>query len=113
MENQSLLIETLFEKATHYTKTSVELYKLKAIGKSADIISDLASRTIVIAFAVICFFILNTGIALWIGEMLGKTYYGFFIVAGFYAFAGMLFYVFRNRWVKTPLRNSIITQALK
>lgn len=112
MENQASLIETLFEKTAHYTRTSAELYKLKAIDKSADVISTLTARLSVIIFIALFFLILNIGIALWIGEMIGKSYYGFFIVSAFYALAGIVLYTFRNKWIKAPMRNSIIAQAL-
>ena len=112
MENHAILIGKLFEKAERYTMSSVELYKLKVIDKSADVISSLTARLAVILFITLFFLILNIGIALWIGETLGKSYYGFFIVAGFYALVGIVLYLFRNRWIKEPLRNSIITQAL-
>jgi hypothetical protein len=112
MEDQSSLIGTLFEKTEHYTKTSAELYKLKAIGKSADIISSLAARLTVIVFLTLFILILNIGVALFLGDVLGKSYYGFFIVAGFYALCGIVLYIFRTRWIKSPLKNSIINQAL-
>ena len=112
MKNQTSLIEEFFEKAENYTRTSVELYKLKAIDKSADVISALVSRLVVIAFIALFFLIFNIGAALWIGEMLGRSSYGFFIIAGFYALAGTLFLAFRNALVRRPLRNEIITQAL-
>jgi hypothetical protein len=112
MEDQASLINTLFEKAEHYTKTSAELYKLKVIDKSADVISTLTVRLAIIVFITLFFLIMNTGVALWLGEVLGKVYYGFFIVAGFYALVGILLYAFRNKWIKVPLRNSIITQVL-
>jgi len=113
METQASLIETLFEKSDRYTRTSAELYKLKAIGKSAELISVMTARLAVIVFMILFFLILNIGIALWIGEGLGKTYFGFFAVAGFYALGGALLYFFSNRWITAPLRNSIILQALK
>ncbi|HLG03447.1 MAG TPA: hypothetical protein VI731_07610 [Bacteroidia bacterium] len=113
METQRTLIEELFEKTTQYTKTSAEVYKLKAIGKSADVLSTLTARLVVFVFAALFFLILNIGVALWLGGILGRSYYGFFIVSGFYAIAGLALYIFRNRWIKTPLRNSIIIQALK
>jgi|ERR1035437_3901765 phosphoglycerol transferase MdoB-like AlkP superfamily enzyme len=112
MENPLSLIETLFEKTEHYAKTSAELIKLKAIDKSADVISTLTARLTVVVFIALFFLVLNIGIALWIGEMLGKSYYGFFIVAGFYALVGIVLYAFRDKWIKAPLKNSIITQAL-
>jgi hypothetical protein len=113
MEDQGSLIGTLFEKTEHFTKTSAELYKLKIIDKSADIISTLTERLVIILFVTLFFLILNIGIALWIGQKLGDAYFGFFIVAGFYALLGGAFFAFGNKWIKEPLRNAIITQALK
>ncbi len=112
MEEQASHIETLFEKTERYTRVSVDLYKLKAIDKSADVLSTLVARLAVAAFIILFFLILNIGIALWLGELFGRSCYGFFTVAGFYALAGIILYVFRKQWIQTPLRNSIITQAI-
>jgi hypothetical protein len=43
---------------------------------------------------------------------LGKMFYGFFIVAGFYLLLGLLFYSMRNRWFKEPISNMIIQKIL-
>lgn len=112
MDTPNSQITALFEQTTHFTKTSVELYKLKAIDKSADVISTLVARLTVIILFSLCFLILNVGIALWIGGMLGHSYFGFFIVSGFYAILGWVAYMFRNKWIKHPLQNSIVVQAL-
>ena len=112
MKEQVVIIETLFEKTECYTKNGVELIKLKAIDKFADITSTIIARLTVITFITLFFLILNIGVALWLGELLGKNYFGFLSVAGFYALIGIVLYIFRNKWIKSPLRNSIITQAL-
>lgn len=43
MEDEASPIESLFERAETYSKTSINLLKLKAIDKTADIISNLIS----------------------------------------------------------------------
>ena len=113
MEDQESLIESLIEKGEQYGKTTLELLKLKTLDKSADVVSTLVSWSIVIVFAVLFFLILNIGIALWIGELLGKSYYGFFVVAGFYALLAIVFGIFRKQLVKNPVNNSIVTQVLE
>jgi uncharacterized membrane protein len=113
MEDQESLIESLIEKGEQYGKTTLELLKLKTIDKSADVVSTLVSWAIVIVFAVLFFLILNIGVALWIGELLGKSYYGFFVVAGFYALLAILFGIFRKQMVKRPINNSIVEQVLE
>jgi hypothetical protein len=69
----------LFEKADDCTKSTIELFKLRAIDSSADFSSFLVAKLLlfsVISLFVIIFYI---GVALWIGNLLGKYYYGFFI----------------------------------
>jgi hypothetical protein len=113
MEDKTSPVDLLFKKTETYLRSSTELYKLKAIDRAAEMISTLTARLTVIVFILLFFLIVNMAFALWIGDVLGKTYYGFFIVAGFYAITAVLFYFFRNAWIKEPLRNTIITQALK
>jgi hypothetical protein len=113
MDEQSGLIESLIEKGEQYGKTTLELIKLKTLDKSADVVSNMVSWAIVIVFAVLFFLILNIGVALWIGELLGKSYYGFFAVSGFYAILALVFIIFRKQFVKNPLNNSIINQVLE
>ncbi len=113
MDEQTGLIESLIEKGEQYGKTTLELLKLKTLDKSADVASNLVSWLIVLIFAVLFFLILNIGVALWLGELLGKSYYGFFIVAGFYALLALIFGIFRKQLIKDPVNNSIIEQVLE
>lgn len=113
MEEQAGLIESLIEKSEQYGKTTLKLLKLKTLDKSANISSNIISWLIVIVFIVLFFLIFNIGAALWIGEELGKSYYGFFIVAGFYGLLALIFGIFRKQLLKNPLNNSIITQVLE
>jgi hypothetical protein len=103
----------LVEKSEAYIKSSVELIRLKTIDQTAEIASSLASKIVVILFIAMFFFTLNIGASLWLGTMLGKNYLGFLIISGVYLFLGLLFYIFRERLIKTPVSNSIISQALK
>ena len=112
MQTQPGPVDLLIEKAEQYGKTSIELYRLKAIAQSADIISSLVAKLAVFVFFTLFFLILNIGIALWIGSALSSNYLGFFIVAGFYLLGGTVLYYFRFKWIKTPIQNSIVTQAL-
>ena len=113
MEEEQNLFETLVERAEQYGKTSFELYKLKAIDKIAEVVSSIMARLAVLVFITIFFLIVNIGIALWIGEILNKSYYGFFAVSGFYAVLSVLIYAFRKQWIKDPVSNSIAAHAFK
>lgn len=112
MEEKFKYIETLIESAETYGKTSAELVKMKTVDKVADGASSVVAWTSVIIALILFFIILNFGLALWIGDMLDKVYLGFLIVAGFYALIGFILLVFKNKWIKKPLYNSIINQML-
>ena len=113
MEDNAKLIETLFEKAADYGKTSLELVKLKAIDKTSDIVSSVIPHTAVFVLLVLFMLFLNLGIAFWLGEILGKIFYGFFIVAAFYVLAGIILHLFLHNWIKNLLNNYFIKQSLK
>ena len=113
MNNNATAIETLFEKAGDYGKTSMELFKLQAIDKSAEVFSALASKLVITIVVALFTLSVNIGIALWVGELLGKIYYGFFIVAGFYAIVALLCYTFRRQWIKDPVSTTIIRKMMQ
>lgn len=113
MEDKASSIELLFEKAERYAKTNVDLLKLKAIGTSADVVSTLTSKFIVALVVSIVLILVNIGLALWIGEETGKLFYGFFIVASFYVVLALVLHFFREKLIKTPVNDSIITQLMK
>jgi hypothetical protein len=106
------LIETFFEKASDYGRTSITLFKLRTADRIADAGSSLAADVIVSLFGLVFVFMVNVGAAFWIGESLGRIYVGFFIVSAFYALAGSLVFFFRRQWLKAPIGNSILKKIL-
>lgn len=113
METPASLIESLIERTEAYGKTSFELSKLKAVEASTRITTLLVSRITVIILLIIFIVALSVGVALLLGELLGKSYYGFFMVAVFYLIAGLLTHFFLYKWIKKPVSNSIIKQLLQ
>ena len=104
--------ESLFIKTREYAETNIELNKLKAVDKTSDILSTFISKMIVLLVFIIFIFIVNIGIALLLGEYLGKTFYSFFVLAGFYLIAGFIFISMRKKWFKEPITNMIIQKFL-
>ncbi len=113
MEKQLKHFDSLIERADDYAKTSVQLIKLKTIDKVADGTSSFVAWSAVIIAAILFFIIFNFGVALWLGAILEKIYLGFFIVAGFYAIVGLILYLFRNKWIKKPMNDSMVNEMLK
>ncbi|MDR7211950.1 hypothetical protein [Flavobacterium piscis] len=113
METNATTNENIFEKAENYTRTSLELVKLRTVSASADVLSTITSKIAV--GAVVAFFtlFLNIGLSLWIGKELGEYYYGFFILAGFYLIVAIVLHTFQHSLIKTPIGNLVISSILK
>ncbi len=111
MEAKENLIEPLLERVEEYSKTSLELLKLKCLDKTADVTSTLISHLLSIMVFSLFALTLNIAIALWLGDLLGKNYYGFLIVASFYGLIGIILF-FIHPLIKTRVNNSIITKML-
>lgn len=113
MDNQYDILEPLKETTEQYIKATIELSKLKILETITNVITSLVSKIAVVMIFSMFLLIISTGIAFMLGDYVGKTYYGFFIVAGFYLMAGAIFHYFLHNWIKEPVSNFIINKALQ
>lgn len=105
--------ELIYDKAKKYTETSIELYKLKLVDKSSDIISSLAYKLVLgLAVAMFTLFI-NIGLSLYLGQIFDNNYTGFFIVSLFYLAIALIVFIFGNTLIKIPVSDLVITKLLK
>lgn len=113
MTDDTTPIATLFERAEDYGKTTLNLLKLNTIDKSTDVASSLIAKLAVVMTVVFSVLIISIGAALWLGKLTGESFYGFYIIGGFYGILAVLIQVFRDQWIKYPVSDSIIALMLK
>lgn len=113
MEENTRLLESLLERATEYGKTSFELVKLKTIDKTTDVVSSMVPHSVVFVLIASFLLFLNLGIAFWLGEILGRIFYGFFVVAAFYILTGVVIHFLMHKWIKKVVGNYFIKRLLK
>lgn len=113
MKDKAIIVEMLVEKAEEYAKTSIELYKLKAIDKGTDVFTSVISRVVIFAIVALFFLLVTIGLSLYLGDVMGKSYYGFFTVAGIYFIIGGMMYFFRQSILDAPLNDFIVRQIFK
>jgi Na+/melibiose symporter-like transporter len=111
MEDNSNMLESLFHRTEEYVKTSFEIIKLKTLEKSTEIAASMISRFILIAIIFMCLFVLSLGASYWLGELFDKIYFGFLIVAAFWAVAGIVLYFFLFKRIKKRISDTIIKNA--
>jgi len=112
MEENTKSMEALLERATEYGKSSYELVRLKTIDKASEVVSSCAPHVFGLILILIFLLFLNLGLSLWLGEVLGKAYYGFFAVASFYFVVWAIVRIFMHKWLKGLIKNNIIKQLL-
>lgn len=113
MEKLATNIEMLFERTQDYTNSSIELFKLNAIDKTADITASITFRLVFGLIVAMFSLFINIGISLYIGKLIGENYLGFLIVSGFYLVIAILLFIFRDRFIKIPIMNLVIKKLLE
>ncbi len=113
METTETSVENLFERVEAYGRTTLDLSKLRLLETTTAIASSLIPRLGVYLSVALGVFIAGIGLALYLGQLLGGSWYGFFIVAACWLLAGIVqHYFFRNR-IKKSISDLIIKQALQ
>lgn len=109
---ESPSIEDLFEKTKDYANTRIELFKLKSINKSANMLSALIMAVILSVLGVLVLILISIGFAKGINFFMGTSLWGYFIVAFIYVVAGLIFFINRKRFLKTPFSNWLIKNLI-
>ena len=112
MRERDNFIEPLLEQAEQYSRTSIELFKLRTVDKTAGSGAILFSRFLLILTLSVFAVTINIAVALWLGNILGRNYYGFLVVAVCYAILSVILAIL-HPVIKSRVKNSIITQLLK
>lgn len=112
MNTPEILFETLIEQGQSFSAISIRLAKLKSLEKATQLSAALlAGLSMVILFSLFVI-VLTIGAALWIGDILGHNYYGFFVVAFVYLVLGTASHFLLYGWLKKPISNLLIDQVL-
>lgn len=106
-------IDTLIGNSKDYVETRLNLFKLKAVDKSSDLASAIISFIPLVLIFTIVFILLNIGIALLIGDWVGRASWGFLILTGVYIIIALVLFKQRTKWIKIPFANMLIRKFLK
>lgn len=113
MDDNVKLIESLLESAFKYGVAEIELIKLKTLNKTSDVVSNLIPHAVVFFILVLFLLFFNLGLAFWLGEIIGNNFYGFFVIAAFYAIVGLVIHFFMHKWIKRKICNYLVKQMFK
>jgi len=104
------VFEKLFSNCKEYVETRIDLALLNGQDRLGDIISSAISMLVVGLLAFMCFLFISLGAAFGIGKLMHNMAAGCFIVAGFYLLVGLIIWINKTKWVKTPVTNSLLSK---
>ena len=106
------LLETLFSQTKAYVDNRLELFKLKMVDKTSSVASMVIAGVALFVVFFIFFIIFNIGLALLIGDVVGKSWAGFFILALIYGIVGFVVLKKRDKLFKEPVTGMLIRKFL-
>ena len=112
MDTQPTNVEELFTELKDYGDTRLKLFKLKGIQKISNFASSLITSLLLVLLFLLVIICISIGLSLVIGEALGQSYYGFFIIGGVYLIVGIILFATKTKIMKTPISNKLIKDLM-
>jgi hypothetical protein len=109
MQQNSNFIELLLERIVQFGQLNIDLFKLKFLDKASFLIANLIARFLLWTMVSLFTICLSIAVALWLGDILGKNYYGFFIVSLFYGLIAIFIWLLQSA-IKLRVSNWIIAK---
>jgi hypothetical protein len=113
MEDNKSKVEDLVDHAKDYLNTSTEIVELRTTQKIVNAVSASIGSLIIVLIILIFFIFGSIALALVLGTIMGKTYMGFLVLAGFYFIVGLFLWAGKEKLLNKPISNVMIKQIFK
>ena len=105
-------IEDLTDSLHSYVKKNCEIIKFELIENTSSIGSSVITNLILVLVTAFIILFVSLSAGFYLSDLIGNTYVGFLIVAGFYLILGTILLIGRKVFMERPLRNKIIHKIL-
>jgi Putative Actinobacterial Holin-X, holin superfamily III len=110
MEKSFAKAEELAGNVKDYIHTSIELVKLQAAEKASAVVAGMLEKLVMAVFLLFFIGLASIALAVFLGDLTGKNWAGFLIVAGIYLLIGGILWTARKKIIRVPLMNAFIYQ---
>lgn len=97
----------MIDTVKNFASKKLELLKLEATEKSSIGVGTAVFLGFAVVFSLFFIILLNIGLGLWIGSLLGNYGYGMLIMAGFYLVL-LIIVILLRKWITNKVANKII-----
>lgn len=105
--------QRFIDKIKEYINVRKELTILTIADKGSQLFANLVTDSIVIVFFILAFLFGSLGLSFYLSEVIGNTYSGFLIVAGFYLLLALIVYVIKDKYLEKRIANGVIRKFFK
>lgn len=105
--------QSLIDKIKEYINVRIELATLTAAEKGSHLFAAIVTDSIIVLLLVLTFLFGSLGLGFYLSEIIGNTYAGFFIIAGFYLLIGLIIYAIKDSYLEKRIVNRIIKKVFK
>lgn len=113
MEEIFARIESLVNNLKEFVNAKLDSLKLSLAEKISRLAANLAAALIVMVMITLCIIFFSMALAYFLGGLVGNTWLGFLIVAFFYLLIAIIVWAARERILRIPIMNSILSQLSK
>ena len=110
---EKVKLEDLMEDLKNYAVTNYTILKLETAERTAVIGSGMISSLVVLSVMMLFILFFSLAAAFYLSALLGNTYAGLLIVAGFYLLAGTILWFGRKKLLEHPLRERFIRKLFR
>lgn len=110
MDSSSNHLEEIIQKLKEYAEVRLNLFRLRAIHKFSGFMATVVTTLFFLVFFGAILLCITIGAAFLLGEFLGKTYLGFFALAGIYLVIAIILYIKRDSLIRKPIHNKLIQE---
>ena len=113
MEAIATTTRASFDETDKYGKSKLEVFQLKSVGDSANLISSLTSKLTILVIVAFFSLFLTMGLCLYLGYFTFQLHNAFFGLASLFLLFGLILVVNKGEIIKEPMKYLIITSLLK
>ena len=113
MEDKKATPKVLIEHGKEYLQNRADLAMLQVTDKASDVISNIVIYALLGFISIFVLLFGSFALAYALGDWFDNTFLGFLAVFGIYTITGIVLFIFRQTWLKTPMVNMFIKQFLQ
>lgn len=105
--------QSLIDKIKEYVTVRIELATLSATEKGSHLFASIVTDSILAILMIFVFLFGSLGLGFYLSEIIGNTYVGFFIIAGFYLLIGLIIFAIKDSYIQKKIANRVIKKVFK